>query len=219
MGLLDFHSQIEMVSEHLSKRFLMANPHGGIFEDLGGRTEARIDAFLDACRDAEKNSERTVWGHKTTTEHVLGLLSPDIAADGFSIRQAFVGRTRSIPTIFILRDGRACIKSKIRRTNQSLATAIQRWRFSVQLLTEYRAQEANLHVLKMEDLVRSPVGCITEVCHFLGLAYEPSMMDGTQNDKIQPAYRRDHFDLSVADFGESEPWFEEIADDLRIAGY
>lgn len=218
-GLLDAHPACEVVSETLSQPHLMEvdrpQPPG---ETLQARVERRVSSFLEACRVAASQSAATLWGHKSTTEHVRGLESP-AAAEAYDAAGHFVRALAGTPVIFILRDGRTCIPSKMRRTGQPLELAIDRWKFSISLLELFRHHHDRLHVLRMENLVRDPAAALTNTCRVLGLEYDPRMLAGTMSDIMLPEYRRPGFDRTAIEVTSDPPWIHLIAEDLRRAGY
>ena len=221
-ALLDAHPDCEMVSETNSTACLMpgegvvAAPH----QSLRARTAERVDRFLAACAAAADQSRKPIWGHKTTTEHVLGLYEPSIEDEGdFRPGNYFVERTRAIPTLFIVRDGRTCVPSKVRRTGQPLDVAIARWRFSIHLLEDYRQRHDRLLVVRMEDLVLKPVETLAAVCAFMELPYSAAMLAGTASGKIRPECRQMGFDESVVALSGNPPWVGLIEPELAMAGY
>jgi Sulfotransferase family len=184
----------------------------------GARACARISNFLRACEADAAASPTRLWGHKTTTEHIRGLrsLHPDspFAGDEKTRRQAerfdylgcFIAATKHIPVIYILRDGRACVRSKLIRANLPLDEAIDRWKFAVQVFDAYREAGVRLLPVKMEDLVSMPEATLYAVCDFIGVTYKPAMLAGI------------NFDVSVLTH-DNPPWTAEIRNELVACGY
>lgn len=218
-GLLDAHPDCEVVPEALSLHHLMETgleqPPG---ETLSRRVERRVGAFLAACEASASQSTASLWGHKSTTEQIKGLEAPEVA-ESYDAPSHFACALAGTPVVLILRDGRTCIPSKVRRTGQPLALAIERWKFSITMLELFRRDHDRLHVLRMEDLVRDPATALTATCRFLGLDYDPHMLAGTMSDKMLPEYRRSGFDLAAVEVTDDPPWIDLIANDLRRAGY
>ena len=195
------------------------------------RVRGRIENFLRSCEAEAAESRTKFWGHKTVTEHIRGLrsLHPEspFAADENCRRQAehfdslgcFVEATKHIPVIYILRDGRACIRSKLKRgANMSPEEAIERWKFGLRVLDAYRQAGTKLLLLKMEDLVSMPEPTLRAVCDFIGMPYTPMMLNGTTSEIIPVAYRRPHFDVSVLAH-DNPPWTTAIEKELLACGY
>ena len=187
---------------------------GGLLADRAGR-------FRQACLAAAADHPG-LWGNKITTEHILGLDQvnavhlpyTDVAAYFF---EHAVG---DFPIVFILRDGRACIPSKVARTGQPEAFAAHKWRFSVSAWRALTRVHANAHVIRFEDLVRTPAACLRDVCAFLGRAFDPAMLAAPDSTAMPADYRRAGFDPAALANGEIAAVTRRfIADDLGELGY
>jgi len=225
-SLIDAHPRCEVLYENLSVAYLEAegdhdNDRG---LSLAARTRNRVGRFLHAWEFEAMQHPGMLWGHKSTTEHILSLTEnppADIGDEpGFDPIDYFVGRLSEIPTVFILRDGRTCVPSKMQRNARTLDGAIARWKFSVEYLKRLRASATPLHVVKMEDLVLNPVPSVKEICAFIGLPYAAEMLEGTTNHKMLPEYRYGHFEVETVRVAESSPrWFSQIQSELAYCGY
>ncbi|WP_162560191.1 sulfotransferase family protein [Methylotetracoccus oryzae] len=222
-GLIGAHSECHVVSERFSRPNLRpkdeeaASP-GGL--DIEARARARTQRFLDACTADALRFPAKYWGHKTTTDHVLGLLlwRGDVVDYGDPIA-VYVKLTKQIPTLFILRDGRTCVRSKVVRAGRAVDRAIISWKFSVNVLKRLRVAGGPLHVIQFERLVAAPEPELQEICAFLGLSYQPGMLAGTMSEKMRPEYRREGFDLAPTKFDANPVWVGEIAEELLYCGY
>ncbi|MEM7018184.1 MAG: sulfotransferase [Pseudomonadota bacterium] len=199
-ALLDQHSQVEVgVSleyspadnfEHAARDCLM----GRKFKHTNDRSllQERSEAFLFECKKAASVSPKARWGNKITTEQLADLeqhniLNPQQPVDitNYFFKQALDG----VQILFILRDGRTCVRSKMQRAGLSLETACERWLYSVALMRFLQEQHGNHLILKYEDLVLEPETTLSEVCTFLGVEYEATMLTGTNNPKMPSYYR------------------------------
>ncbi|HEX4296684.1 MAG TPA: hypothetical protein VHZ56_01555, partial [Devosia sp.] len=184
------------------------------------RTVRRIARYAGACAAAAAGSAKPVWGHKTTAEQIFELVEPALPnPEGFDAVGDFIETFRQLMTVFIVRDGRTCIPSKMRRAGLSLELAIARWKFSIGLLSRLNEAGVRLHVLRMEDLLMDGPGELKQVCAALDVAYDPIMLTGTQNEKMLPAYRRDKLDPNAAAIPGEQEWVAQIAPELRYLGY
>jgi hypothetical protein len=122
-GLLDFHDRLEVGFEQFSEGYLMgaalATSGPAIFDD-------RVRAFLDSCRDEARRYPGRIYGNKITTEQLFGLedhntANPDAKIDVFDRFFNHFMKGRKI--VFVLRDGRTCVRSKVARTGQSVELA------------------------------------------------------------------------------------------------
>lgn len=231
-GLIDAHPDCAVEAETYSTAFLIGRQWTGAESHSSPalRVPGRIRNFIDACEAASAMSPKKFWGHKTTTEHfkALRFLHPDSSfardieakklAEDFDYLGCFVEATKKIPIIFIQRDGRTCIRSKMQRTGASLEHAIDNWKFSVAALSAYQKTDAKLLTVKMENLVMAPERSLRVICDFLGVAYTPSMLAGTRSEKMRPEYRQDDFDISVTRH-DNPPWAEVIHRELVEWGY
>ena len=175
------------------------------------------------CRRCAAQSAAPCWGNKITTEQVYGLAEHNIAnpADPVEVLPYFFERALAgIKIVFILRDGRTCVRSKMNRTGQSLDTACSRWRQSVDVLRYLRESHDNNVCVRFEDLLTDPQPALETITSFLGVAFEPGMLAGTQSRKMLPEYRSGGLDPSKTDLdGVPEGCVERIEHDLRYCGY
>ncbi len=229
-GLLDAHPECEIHPEEFSTKLLMGREWTDAETKCAPaeRISMRIDNFMAACERKAVEFPGKKWGHKTTTEHIQGLehLHPDSqfisdpnalpAIAGIDALVCFLKRVAHIKTVFILRDGRTCIPSKMRRAGLSLNESIKRWKYSLTVLDALKSTIHDLQVIRFEDLIGDPEPVLRSVCDFLGVAYTQAMLQGTQSNKMVATYRRDGFDRSTIDTtGFSEPWLEEIRQELK----
>jgi hypothetical protein len=106
------------------------------------------------------------------------------------------------------------------RAGRSLDFALSLWAFSVEYLKRLRASDTPLHVVKMEDLVRNPVPALKEICAFVGLPYDESMLDGTANKKMLPEYRHGRFEVDKVELPDAPAaWVSRIEAELAYCGY
>jgi hypothetical protein len=226
-GLLDSHSRLEVGFELFSIDCLMGRrpPRPSI---LRARKQDRlihnrVNAFKRECLKEARKYPGKLWGNKITTEHIYGLedhnrLNPGAKADvlEFLFRESLP----EVKVIFILRDGRACVRSKVSRTGQAVELACARWKFSVQVYKYLRERHERNVLLKFEDLLQEPVAVLTRACDLLGVPFESRMLEGTKSAKLPPEYRRDSIiksKLAAAD--GNEWWHSLIAEELRYCGY
>ncbi|MES1200570.1 MAG: sulfotransferase [Pseudomonadota bacterium] len=224
-GLVDAHPRCEVQFERHSIGLLLGQSLRPCEElpDFEARVRARVARFIAACGDEAALRPDLLWGHKTTSEQINGLHRfGDIRVSGraFDAIGHFVDQMAQTPTIFIIRDGRTCVSSKMRRARLSIEDAIRCWKFSIALLRRTQASAARLVVLKLEDLVTNPEQELRRVCVFLGVDYDPVMLQGTANTKMAPEYRRIGFSRHVtAPVDPDPPWLNQIAEELYYCGY
>lgn len=232
-GLLDHHPALELGFELYSNAMLAG--HGMDPAELARESEAtrladRVERFRAACvnrsakRAPEGKTPGRLWGNKITTEHLLGLANAVAASSSEAavLDHFFRHALPEIKIIFILRDGRACVRSKVARTGQTVEDACAKWQFCAQVyqhLVKPGNAPGGLCVVRFEELLHEAEATLERVCGFLGVVYDPIMLGGTQNEKMPPEYRRAEIDPARAEAGSEEQWQASIADSLRACGY
>ncbi|MEZ5293375.1 MAG: sulfotransferase [Vicinamibacterales bacterium] len=219
-ALLDYHSQLEVGFEQHAESCLMgkALPPG-----VPITFEGRVGAFMAACHaDADRYAGR-IWGNKITTEQVLSLETapPPASAGSFDVLNAlFNQHLRDQAVVFILRDGRACVNSKVRRTGQPMEIACRKWLYSVECYQFFKTRHPRSLCVKFEDLLAAPESTLRSTCELLGIPYEPGMLEGVANEKMLPDYRSATIDRSKrAPADLPEPHLESIRAGLIECGY
>ena len=219
-GLLDYHPSLEVGFELFSVACLMGRglPHQGpaIFDE-------RVAAFISACRVESKRHPDKLWGNKITTEQVAGLEDHNLANPEATIDvlDSFFSRSLSDQSIiFILRDGRACVNSKVQRTGQPMEAACRRWQYSVRCYRFFNTQHQNNICVRFEDLLLDPESTLTSICSFLKIPYREEMLKGVGNKKMRPEYQDIRIDPCRTKSAElPEVYLSMIRDDLRYCGY
>jgi hypothetical protein len=223
-GLLDSHPDLEVGFELFAFEYLMGR---GMPENLTGSTRTmlqdRTRLFREACEETASRSDRKMWGNKITTEqlvllheHTMHNLHDPMNELDYFFRTAMAG----VKIIFILRDGRACVQSKVRRTGQPMENACKRWQYSVEVY-QYLAQESmDALTLKFEDLVQAPHPTLKRICDYLDIPFDPRMLEGTSSDKMLPEYRSDSLNPEKAEpVLLPHPYNYLIREDLALCGY
>lgn len=223
MGLLDGHSGLETGYELHAIDCLMgfglpeaANEHRENMMDY------RIRQFKQRCEQEAARYPDKLWGNKITTEQIYGLHDHNVVngSNTDEIATFFLGHLAECKVIFILRDGRSCVRSKLARTSQSLPHAISRWKYSVQMCQQLERRHASLYVTRYEDILRDPQSTLTEICRFLGVEYQPEMLKGVANEKMLSEYQGSKIDKSKLSLKGVPPLSVPLLlDDLRALGY
>lgn len=146
------------------------------------------------------------------------MANPDVRVD--VLDSFFNERMRNQAVIFILRDGRACVSSKVQRTGQAMETACKRWRYSVECYRFFRTRHRNNVCVRFEDLLTDSRATLTSICDFLKIPYEERMLSGVANRKMRPEYQSTRIDESKMEIADlPEPYLRMIEDDLTYCGY
>jgi hypothetical protein len=200
-------------------------------QDQERRTKLRIDNFQKACWHRAGETPEVKWGHQTMAEDIGGLLddagaqSPAIdngwapERGRFNAIDYFVCRCLRVPSIVILRDGRAAIPALIKHDKLTTAAAVARWKFSVHVLKRVVYFTERSYVIRFEDLSRDPKSTIRDVSDFLGIAYNDTMIKDLLPDAKNAALGKDIDPQALAKQTAKEPWAKEISSELEVCGY
>lgn len=223
MGLLDGNTDLEVGYELYSIDCLM----GFGLKDAAklhrtNMMDHRIDTFKARCNHEASQHPDKQWGNKITTEQLYGLHDHNVV-NGSNIDEIhtfFQKHFPSLKVIFIMRDGRTCVRSKLGRTSQDLPHAISRWKYAVKVCRQLQDQHAAIHVVKYEDILREPQNALAQICAFLEIDYQSDMLEGVSNEKMLSEYRSASIDRSKLSLKDVPPMaIPMLLDDLRILDY
>jgi len=220
MALLDSHSKLEVASEFATQSHLMGRGFNCQTSDIFSE---RVTAFHLECVERAKQTSNMVWGNKITTEQLLGLedhnsLNIDNQID--IMRSFFLDVYKDYKKIFILRDGRSCVSSKVNRTGQSMSMACKRWNYSVSVYQFLNTFDENSTSVKFEYLLKRPDAELNKICKFLDLEFEDEMLNGVLSDKLMPEYQHGGFITEKAKIKKlPEEYFALIEPQLKACGY
>lgn len=213
-ALLDTHPQFTVELELHSVACLM-QPQSSIWPQP--QHKIRVKRFLKMCRSSAASSQKTkYWGNKITTEQLKEIygLNPEKGLDYF-----FGKLPKSTKVIFIMRDGRTCIPSKIKRGGKTLDEAISLYRFSDLVYEKSKPLKSRQTAVTYEGLLSKPQETLSDICDFLNIPFWGEMLAGTQNSKLLPEYRLHGIKAEKLDGITDEPWHGQILDLLKKWGY
>ena len=219
-GLLDYHSGLKVGFELYAVDYLM----GKKLPCQGSKLfHKRVKAYLHACNKEAKHSPHVLWGNKITTEQVFGLEDHNLGNPGARIDVLdtfFNTYLKGNAIIFILRDGRTCINSKVQRTGQPIEKACERWQYSVKCYKFFKTCHENNICVRFEDLLLHPRTALINICNFLKVPYQEEMLKGTMNKMVPPEYQQNKFDVSKTQSIDIPDYcLSRIEDDLKYCGY
>jgi hypothetical protein len=210
MGLLDTHSKLEVASEYASP---------GNLKDASRKMYDRVEAFKQACLAEAARHPDKVWGNKILTDQVYALESgapqPEFDVLDYFFNQSFP----TIKVVYILRDGRTSVRSKVNRGGLTYEKACKDWNRSVEMYKFVLKYPGRYLAVRFEDLLVDPPAVLTQITDYLGVPYEAQMLAGTDNPKLLPEYRNPGFDRSKMNIGRPSEWQGLIAENLRFCGY
>jgi len=219
MAVLDYHSKLEVISEYNSVNYLMG--HAIKNESGDNIINNRISRFVSSCEEKASVHLGKKWGNKITTEQLGGLSnkSPTRISNQIIFDAFFQKSLKQIKKIFILRDGRNCVVSKVNRTKQNMTQACERWNYSVDVYKYLQTDSFSL-CIKFEDILLNPVETLTLISKFLEITYEENMLNGVSNKKLLPEYQNHSFIKEKAiPLMIDTKYFLLIKDNLKYCGY
>jgi hypothetical protein len=210
MALLDSHSKLEVASEYASASNL---------KDASRNMFERVEAFKQACLAEAVRHPDKIWGNKILTDQVCALANgaphPEFDVLDYFFNEAFP----TTKVVFIVRDGRTCVRSKVNRAGHTFESACRGWNQSIEVYKFILRHSTRYLTVKFEDLLVRPDEVLARVTDYLGVSYEKQMLAGTDNAKLLPEYRNSGFDLSKMEVGQPGEWHSLIAENLRFCGY
>lgn len=95
----------------------------------------------------------------------------------------FVEADLPMKFILLVRDGRAVCWSRMRRENVTMEQAAKAWteEHRKRAIAQHGIPQNSMLAVRYEDLAREPVDSVTHICDFLGVAFEPGMLDFRQD--------------------------------------
>lgn len=87
--------------------------------------------------------------------------------------RSFIPKARFV---FIMRDGRDVATSMGTRFGGDFARAAFNWRSDAAII-DRRLSEPNTHLFRYESFIDDPEGELRNLCAFMGMTYEPAMLD------------------------------------------
>ncbi len=218
-GMLDYHSRLEVELEKHAVAILMGQDAAPAHETQ----DQRLARFVQACTASAADFPHQYWGNKITTEQLAAVAACPTASDQGEqslLARFFLNHLRDVKILFILRDGRTCVRSKMARANLSAEQAIARWHYSVEVCQFAQATHPRCLVVKYEDLVARPHPLLQQTCEFLEIDYEQGMLAGTANRKMLADYQQTGLNANPLSLEGIPPdWHTRMADALRAAGY
>lgn len=198
---LSGHSRVVVAMEAFGVSHLLGlgpGPVCGADLDIFG---ARTRAFREACLGEIGRHRGRIWGNKVTTEQLFGLEDHNAVHPPYVdvLDRFFREAVPEFRIVVIIRDGRACAASKVRRTGQTWEQAAFRWHYSVRALRAVRGLGRPACEVRFEDLVADPEPVLERVCHYLDVPFERGMLQQTDSPKLLPEYRRSAFEPGRAE--------------------
>jgi len=218
---LDAHPRMEVGEELFTAEYL----GGGVIDDRRYRYDIRyrVSRFFEACHKRARKVEQPISGNKILTENIFWLQDclPTMQQDPhLHVKYFFNQVPGNVRVVFIIRDGRNIIASKVKRTKQPISHALFRYKYLMFVLRYLKENYMPLLVLKFEDLVCGPEKELRSVCDFLDVEFDSAMLI-TQGKTMPSYYEKSYFDENKAKIIAEIPdiYLPLIKDDLTFCGY
>lgn len=233
-SLLDSHPQLTVALEHAAEECLVRPGHREkTGPGKGFSREKRLRCFRQECRRAARKAGTAHWGNKLTTEQLDVLYpasweelwspgSPLLSPAPYTDFHQELGQRllKPLRVIYLSRDGRSCIHSKMQRSPASYVQALYRWKAALPWWHWLRDNHPQWHWLRYEDLLRQPETELRRLCQFLELPYAPAMLGGASSNRIHEDYRQTGLDSSKAAVPpEAQAYAADIREELDVWGY
>ena len=213
-SLLNSHPKLSLALELYANDFLV----GVSKQAQAASAPERLDLFIKNCHHSAKVANGT-WGNKITTEQLDFLLSDDQAElDREWIYKKLLATKK---VIYVVRDGRTCVHSKMERAKIDYPTAVARWRSSVAWLKFLQKQpNLSLYTLRFEELLLKPEEELIGLCKFLDLPFANSMLAGVSSDAMATEYRQNTVNAAKAKVPKKALAFtEDLRPELEYLDY
>lgn len=218
---LDGHPLITMRSEYHSTRILIGDDEP--IRSVATLLDERLAYFRSVCDEDRARHLGLIWGNKVTTEQILGLEEHNYLNYAFEdVVAHFVQAMAEYRLIFIIRDGRSCVASKMRRAGRPMMRAALLWCYSVRVLERLERLGALRATIRYEDLVARPGEVLKDLCGVLEIDFHQGMLAQTDSETLLMAeYRHGRF---LAEKATEIPCLPDavlnvIAPDLDRLGY
>lgn len=210
-SMIDSHPSIQVGFERFAVDFLLAKNIPGA---KGKSAVSRLNMFDKACLNELLKGDR-LWGNKITTEQIAALKECGGDTDGLFINNL----VKSRKVVFVVRDGRYCVASKMKRAGNSYHEAVQKWKYSIALYKEFKRSSANVHLCRYEDLLSSPETELRKICDFLEKEYSELMLNGPSNPKMPDMYSGVKLRPLSPLSEEQLEWTVDMREELKFLGY
>lgn len=212
-SLLGAHPRLTIGLEEFAYDFLLGKSLAAD-ED---RLEARVEGFLKACRQksAQVNNR---WGNKITTEQLEALMETASREEvNKAVLKEIIGKRK---LIFIVRDGRSTVHSKMMRTNMEYQEAVKRYKNSVEWLKLFKAKAPSFYTIRFEELLLRPEEQLRALCQYLDLSYDEAMLKGTANQALLEDYQQKSINREKAGIPPSAlAYTNDLSEQLAYLGY
>jgi hypothetical protein len=210
---LNSHPQLKCGMEDGAMRAFSEAPKGFWKSDVA---KNRYKDFGNHCGKMARKNAQIWWGNKVTTEQML--LYPDLLPE--EAAQLFKEVFPDAKVIFVYRDGRTCVPSKMKRGGHSLEKAISNWKQGLEVGTclEKYFQDDVLFI-SYESLIIDSEKTLIAICAFLKIPYHSTMLDATNSDLLPKMYQHGALIADKVNPKSEENWHRLLEPEQSRWGY
>ncbi len=214
-AMLDAHPGLTMASELFRDEILLGRSPEWERRPRGDR----LPGFVAALTAEARRHDGVIWGNKITTE-VLFVGAAEARLPRADAIASLLDRLPRTPLVYVVRDGRAVVASKMRRGGDNLDKACRHWVLGIDIWQALTAARWPMITVRFEEFVREPATTAARLCEQLGVEMHESMLAATSSPLLLDEYRRPTFDAAAAEPGDiGRAGIRAIHDGLRRAGY
>ena len=119
--------------------------------------------------------------------------------------------------ICIIRDGRDVVQSlkKVPWGHDSLLRYCADWNYSSMLIRKYKNQYGDsVRIIKYDDIVKTPAQSLDQLCGFIGITFEPEMLNTTKSTKVVAEWESGWKEKATSEIDVSrlEAWRNSVVD-------
>ena len=212
-SLLGSHPKLTIGLEEHAFDFLLGKSLTADKDSL----ESRVDGFLKACRQRAALAP-TKWGNKITTEQLEALLETAAREEvNKAVLKELVGKRK---VVFVVRDGRSTVHSKVVRTDMAYEEAVKRYKNSIEWLKLFKAKAPSFYTIRFEELLLRPEEQLRALCQYLDMPYDEAMLQGTDNQAMLEDYQQKSINREKASIPPSAlSYTADLKEQLEYLGY
>lgn len=216
-AMLDCHPELRVGFERFATDYLWAEKFK---EGKKASLMKRINTFKRACTKLSYTSD-LYWGNKIVEVQIRALFQAPGATSKAEVVKAFSDKVlKNRKVIFLVRDGRHCVRSKLNRENKDYTTALHTWKFSIELYNMLEEHGIEQCLVRYEDLVSNPKKELERICLFLGVPYREEMLQAPNHRAMPDAYKGGKGIRSVPPLtDEQSSWTADMEVELKQLGY
>ena len=180
-------------------------------------SQVRLQRFFKACERYAQQSPKDILGNKITTEQ----LRHATRVSQWNFEKLFTSFPPSLKIIFITRDARSHVPSKMKRGEKTLEEAISLWNYTAEMQFYLSIHYPNkTHTLAYEHLLEHTQASMEGICSFLDIPFHPSVLSLRSTEHLPEIYSDQKDIHSPKPIVEPQPeWLHQVKEQMQRLGY